>query len=69
MARHSAGGNLLLDARQRVGQPGAADHQIADVAHQLVEAREIDADEMRRRHAPPGKAPTFDGTLASGDSA
>ena len=44
-------GDAALDARQRVGQAGAADHQVADVAHQLVEAREVDADEVRRRHA------------------
>ena len=40
-----------LDARQRIGQPGPADHEIADVAHQVVEAREIHADKVRRRHA------------------
>src|SRR6185503_9953983 len=28
----------FLHARERVGQPGTADHQIADVAHQVVEA-------------------------------
>ena len=41
-----AGGNPLLHPRQRVGEPRAADHEVADVAHQLVEAGEVDADEV-----------------------
>ncbi len=36
-----------LDAQQRVLEPRARDDQIADQAHQIVEAREIDADEIR----------------------
>ena len=46
-----ARGNVGLDPRQRLVQPGAADHQIADAAHQLVQAGQIDADKVRRRHA------------------
>ena len=36
-----------LDAQQRVLEPRTRDDQIADQAHQIVEAGEIDADEIR----------------------
>ena len=41
--------HVRLDPRQRVQQAGAADHHVADLAHQFVEARQIDADDLRWR--------------------
>ena len=39
--------HVPLEARQRVRQAGAADHQVADALHQFVEAREVHADHVR----------------------
>ena len=41
--------HMPLDAGQRIGKPRPGDDQIADETHQLVEPRQVDADEMRRR--------------------
>ncbi len=42
------GRNVRFDPRERIRQARAPNHEIADIAHQLVEPREIDADELRR---------------------
>ena len=49
-------GHVRLDARQRVEQAGAADDQVADVAHQLIQAGQIDAHDVRRHHLDGGAA-------------
>ena len=41
--------HVRFDTRQGVEQPGPADHQIADLAHQLVQAGHVDAHDGRRR--------------------
>ncbi len=44
-----AGRHELLDAPQRVLEPGARHHQIADQPHQIVEAGQVHANEIRHR--------------------
>ena len=45
-------GNVRLDALERVGQPQAANDQVADHPHQVVEPRHVDADIVARRSRP-----------------
>ena len=46
IARQCAAREMALGARERVGQPRAQDHQVADHPHQFVEARQVDAHVM-----------------------